>query len=431
MRTLRLTIGTFATGALLAPALLAPVADARAQSLLDRPDNLSTDWVGGSGTLYFNFVHRFSVSPAPERKVTNFPTFLIAAGYRSRVLVGLDYATNSALAARYPNEYEFFGRYAPVQQEEGASFDLGAQLDYNLAVKGLDGEVSIARRQGPVRFAAVTRMIADTLGGSRQRLAFGGGGTVRLNRFVALAGDASALVHRENGEKAAWSAGLHIALPTTPHTLSLHVSNASTSTLQGLTRGSDTKRYGFEFTIPIHLSRFFGAQAEAAPTAPGVRPAAGRAAPPAPADAAAAAPRTPPAPAATAPAPTSPVSPRPVPADSAAPKPSADRAATPDVAPARQGRPATSAAAPSAPKVVRARIKGQAFVPSTIQIDAGTTVQWKNLDALIHTVTSVDGSFDSGVIGADGSYSHTFAKPGRYPIFCSAHPFMKAAIVVK
>jgi plastocyanin len=410
MRTLRLTIGTFATGALLAPALLAPVADARAQSLLDRPDNLSTDWVGGSGTLYFNFVHRFSVSPAPERKVTNFPTFLIAAGYRSRVLVGLDYATNSGLAARYPNEYEFFGRYAPVQQEEGASFDLGAQLDYNLAVKGVDGEVSIARRQGPVRIAAVARMIADTLRGSRQRLAFGGGGTVRLNRFVALAGDASALVRRENGETAAWSAGLHVALPTTPHTLSLHVSNASTSTLQGLTRGSDTKRYGFEFTIPIHLSRFFSAQAEAAPTAPGVPPAAGRAAPLAP---------------------TPPVSPRPVPADSAAPKPSPDRAATPDVAPARQGRPATSAAAQSAPKVVRARIKGQAFVPSTIQIDAGTTVQWKNLDALIHTVTSADGSFDSGVIGAEGSYSHTFGKPGRYPIFCAAHPFMKATIVVK
>ena len=76
-------------------------------------------------------------------------------------------------------------------------------------------------------------------------------------------------------------------------------------------------------------------------------------------------------------------------------------------------------------------MKGQAFIPSTIQIDAGTTVTWKNLDALIHTVTAVDKSFNSGNIGADGSYSHTFSKPGTYPIYCIAHPFMKATVVVK
>ena len=92
--------------------------------------------------------HRFSVSPPPENKVTNFPTFLIAAGVESKGLIGVNYATNSALTARYPNEYEFFGRYAPFQQEEGAPFDLGAQIDYNLAVKGIDGELSIARRDG-------------------------------------------------------------------------------------------------------------------------------------------------------------------------------------------------------------------------------------------------------------------------------------------
>jgi plastocyanin len=76
-------------------------------------------------------------------------------------------------------------------------------------------------------------------------------------------------------------------------------------------------------------------------------------------------------------------------------------------------------------------MKGQAFIPQHIEITAGTTVTWKNLDALVHTVTAVDKSFNSGVIGADASYSHTFTKPGTYAIYCMAHPFMKATVVVK
>lgn len=38
-----------------------------AQSLLDRPPNLSGGWVVSTGTLQFNFVHRFQRTDAPER----------------------------------------------------------------------------------------------------------------------------------------------------------------------------------------------------------------------------------------------------------------------------------------------------------------------------------------------------------------------------
>jgi plastocyanin len=101
-------------------------------------------------------------------------------------------------------------------------------------------------------------------------------------------------------------------------------------------------------------------------------------------------------------------------------------------APPRAAKPTTNPPARAAqPSVFRARMKGSAYLPNRIEIDAGTTVQWKNLDALIHTVTAVDKSFDSGVIAADGSYSHTFTKAGSYPVYCVAHPFMKATIVVK
>ena len=406
---------------LLVPAL--PLA-LRAQSLLDRPDNVSTDWVGNSGTLYFNFVHRFSTSAPPERKVTNFPTFLVATGIASRGLVGFNYATNSALAARYPNEYEFFGRYAPVQQDDGAPFDLGAQVDYNLAVKGVDAEVSAARRDGPMRLVAVTRLIADTLNGDKRQFSFGGGGTFRLGRFIALAGDAATLTSRAPDEKVAWSAGLHIALPNTPHTLSLHVSNATTSTLQGLARGGDTKRYGFEFTIPVHVERFFSSP-EAASMAP--EPASVPA--PVAADAAPVVAAAAPSPAPASMSPTVGVAPATAArADTTAQ--SAPRSAAPST-PARVASTTPSPAPRAGPKVFMARMKGQSFIPDRIEVAPGTTIQWKTLDALIHTVTAVDKSFNSGVIAADGSFSHLFTKPGTYAIYCMAHPFMKGTVVVK
>jgi plastocyanin len=73
----------------------------------------------------------------------------------------------------------------------------------------------------------------------------------------------------------AWSAGLQLAIPNTPHTLSLQATNTNTATLQGGSRGGSLRRYGFEFTIPITLARYFGrhpkspAPAEVVPVGPG------------------------------------------------------------------------------------------------------------------------------------------------------------------
>ena len=374
MRALsRLSLAAFVAGA----AAVAPAA--AAQSLLDRPDNLSADWVGNTGTLYFNFIHRFSSSPPPERKVSNFPTFLIAAGLGSRALLGVNYATNSALVPRYPNEYELFARYKPWQQDDGRLLDVGGQVDYNVSVRGVDGELSLARREGPLRMIAVGRVLADTLRGGPTRFAFGGGGTLRLFRYVALAGDAARMTIE--GAKLVWSAGVHIALPNTPHTLSIHASNANTATLQGLSRGGGVRRYGFEFTIPVTLSRFF-------------HPDAGQPAAP---------------PVAASPAVVS--------------QPAVPVAVSPPTATSRP---------PVIPAdTVNARINGLAYIPSRIEIAVGTTVQWKNQDPLIHTVTATDGSFTSPQFGLDATYRHTFTKPGTYSYYCALHPNMKATVVVK
>jgi hypothetical protein len=110
----------------------------------------------------------------------------------------------------------------------------------------------------------VTRTISDTSGGDQRRFAFGGGGTLRFGRFIAISGDAASLTDRRPDERIAWSAGIHFALPNTPHTLSLNMSNAVTATLQGESRGGIRNRYGFEFTVPIHLKRFFTQEPTAA-----------------------------------------------------------------------------------------------------------------------------------------------------------------------
>ena len=75
-------------------------------------------------------------------------------------------------------------------------------------------------------------------------------------------------------------------------------------------------------------------------------------------------------------------------------------------------------------------LRNDAFVPSTLTIHAGQSVLFVNEDDDAHTVTAVDGSFDSKGLDTRGSWRHTFAKPGTYKIFCELHPFMKATIVV-
>ena len=254
----------------------------QAQSLLDRPPNLSGGWVVSSGTVQFNFLHRFTLSDEPERKVGNSPTFVMTAGLPFRSMVGFTYATNSALTPRYPNEWEFLARVAALRELEGAPLDLSAQVGYNLSAEGVDAELSVAKLLGPVRLLAAGRSLTNPFEEGRE-VAAAGGVALRLSRFFALGADVASVLDRpdDREEEAAWSAGVHIAIPNTPHTLSLHASNASTTTLQGMSRGGETTRYGFEFTIPITLGRYFGSRprpvtdttqpAAAAPATPGER----------------------------------------------------------------------------------------------------------------------------------------------------------------
>ena len=230
---------------------------AAGQSVLDRTPNLSGGWVGPTGTLHFNFLHRFSVGASPTRKVSNSPTFLLSYRLPVSLLVGFNYSTSSDVAPQFPNEWEAFGRAVPLGVDLGSPVELALQLGYNQAARSADGELTLSRRTGPLRLMSVGRFLSHGFNRDTMRFAIGGGATLRLHRNVALAADAATLLNRRPGEKVAWGAALQLALPYTPHTLSLQVANTNTATLQGASRGTANVRGGFEFTIPFTLNRYF------------------------------------------------------------------------------------------------------------------------------------------------------------------------------
>jgi plastocyanin len=381
----------------------------QAQSLLDRSPNVSGDWTGSPGTLYFNFVHRFSTSGKPERKVTNVPTFLFAAGLPKHFLAGVNYSTNSTLAARYPNEWEAFVRWLPLSQDFGAPVDIGGQIGYNNAAQGVDAEVSLARSAGIASLIVAGRTLSDPTGEGNRRYAIAGAAVIRVGTYVSLTGDVASMSNRDSSERVAWSAGLHFAIPLTPHTVSLQATNTLVNTLQGASRGTSNVRYGFEFTIPLTLRRYFGRRAEQKPETDSADQFAR-----APVDSM-------PTPTVAAPAKS----------DSAARTfPATPEATTtpPSVAPS-----AAKPRAPAAPAalMVRTGMKNINYLRSKLEVVVGTTVEWTNRDPLPHSVTAVDRSFNSGLIQPGKTYRHTFTKAGTFNFFCMPHPFMKGTIVVR
>lgn len=342
-----------------------------AQGNLDRTPNLSGDWVVRPGTVQFNFLHRFIRSEKPVAKVTNFPTFLVATSLLKGTTLGANYATNSTLAPAFPNEWEFFARAMPLSQAGGAPVDLAGQVGWNNAADGLDAEVTIGRRLGPLRLLAAGRALSNPFARNGGTVfAAGAGALLRFTRHLGIHGDYVRLTRLDRGrdERAAWSAGIAVAIPSTPHTISLHATNTNTGTLQGSSRGGSQIRYGFEFTIPVTLARYFGRR----PAPPPVTPAGPEA-----------------------------------------------------VAPGRV------AVGPLTGPLVLSPVTGLQFSQPVLEVAVGTTIEWKNDDPVAHTVTADDGSFDSGMIEGGQTWRYTFTRAGTYAYHCTPHPFMKATVVVK
>ena len=77
------------------------------------------------------------------------------------------------------------------------------------------------------------------------------------------------------------------------------------------------------------------------------------------------------------------------------------------------------------------------FIPSTVTIDIGGTVTWENGDTAAHTSTGgsaqdgPSGVFDSSLIMAGSSFSHTFDEAGTFDYFCMVHPWMAGLVIVE
>ena len=62
-----------------------------------------------------------------------------------------------------------------------------------------------------------------------------------------------------------------------------------------------------------------------------------------------------------------------------------------------------------------------AFDAGIVRIQPGQSIEWSNDGNSPHTVTADDGSFDSGNLAPDATFTTAFDQPGVYSYFCKYH----------
>lgn len=85
-------------------------------------------------------------------------------------------------------------------------------------------------------------------------------------------------------------------------------------------------------------------------------------------------------------------------------------------------------AAPDAPAEVN--MAGTTFAPGDLQLQVGDTVTFVNDDAIAHTATADDGTFDSGTMEPGATFAFTAEKAGTISYLCEFHPGMTGTITV-
>ncbi len=76
--------------------------------------------------------------------------------------------------------------------------------------------------------------------------------------------------------------------------------------------------------------------------------------------------------------------------------------------------------------------EGMTFIPHVLPVQVGTTVEFKNSDAVSHNVFTPDpcaDSFNLGTWGKGESKTHTFDEPCKAVMLCAIHPEMEAWVV--
>ncbi|GAC1569832.1 MAG: hypothetical protein NVS3B6_23140 [Pseudarthrobacter sp.] len=77
-------------------------------------------------------------------------------------------------------------------------------------------------------------------------------------------------------------------------------------------------------------------------------------------------------------------------------------------------------------------IQNYLYKGATVQVKAGTPVEFLNKDSSEHTATAdTAGAFETGTLTQGKTATVTLSKPGSYTYHCAFHPFMKGTLVVK
>ena len=337
-------------------ALLLPFASAAAQSALGRTPNTRPSWTAAPGAV-FVFAHRFEFLAGGD-EMLNVPTLTLGSAFTSRIAAGLDFSSNSELVAEKlgQNETQYWLAASLLERPRGR---LGSTIAYNTAAKSVDGAVTALVRAAGISLVAEGRAFSDALATGDAGFAGTVGAVLHLTQYLELSGDVGRMLDPDT-LGTAWSAGIGIAIPGTPHTFSINASNGGAQTLQGSSRpkdlGPESVRYGFSFSAPLgsrtQWARVF-------------------------------------------------------------------RRSAPQV----QDDGDTT--------VVRVAIRAVAYTPKEVRIRVGQTIEWRNEDPVVHTVTADNEKWGSGFLDEGATYRHTFTKAGRYPYHCQPHPQMKAVVIVE
>ncbi len=236
----------------------------RAQPLTERTPNLQGAWVTSPRNLHFQFSHRFQVvgdnvdvtDIFADANVVNYPTFDVSYGLFDGAMVGFRYSSNSLFAGRV-NEWQPYLKVAPVRGVGNGALSVSLLGAWNDANESVDGELSVETRLDRLLLVGALRGFTSAFApavvgdADDEAVALAGGLGIRVNRYITLAGDVADVVGGPDGD-AAWSAGLHLGIPYTPHTFSVMATNVTSGTLAGTSRGVDGAVFwGFEFTVPF------------------------------------------------------------------------------------------------------------------------------------------------------------------------------------
>lgn len=236
------------------------VAELAAQPLTYRTPNVRGTWVTSPWNLYFAFNHRFRILGDENigdvfdgALLKNSPTFDLALGLWSPFMAGFMYATEPAIRnGTKGNEWFPYLKVAPIRDDHWSLSLLGG---YNSQAESADGELAAQAGFAGFEILGAVRGFSDALHTDEAGMALAGGLGYRITEYISLNADIGGfVVGPDTG--VAWSAGIALGIPFTPHTFSLQVSNAISTTPQEASFNSAEALggdlvWGFEFTVPF------------------------------------------------------------------------------------------------------------------------------------------------------------------------------------